>query len=129
MHIESIIKTTSVSSWKKLFFQRVRWASKSTEYISLFGRITAITVFITNLSWVLLLLLVIYKPITTNHFITFTSIKFLMDLILLLQTSFYFKTSLRWIFIGLFLYPIFSTTVAIYSLFGSYTWKDRTFKK
>ena len=129
MHSESIIQTESVSSWKKLFFQRVRWASKSTEYYSLFGKTTAITVFLTNLCWILALFISLTKYATIEDFLLFTSIKFIVDYIILLQTSFYFKSKLRWTLMSLFFYPFFSSVVAFYALFGNYTWKGRTFKK
>ncbi|WP_317167907.1 glycosyltransferase family 2 protein [Flavobacterium jejuense] len=129
MHSESIIHTESVSSWKKLFFQRVRWASKSTEYYSLFGKTTAITVFLTNLCWILALFISLTKYATIEDFLLFTSIKFIVDYILLLQTSFYFKSKLRWTLMSLFFYPFFSSVVAFYALFGNYTWKGRKFKK
>lgn len=129
MHNASTIKTQSATSWQDLFFQRVRWASKSTEYHSLFGKIVAIIVFLTNLCWITTFALWCFGITSYKSFLLYLVIKFLVDFILLAQTSIYFKSKLSWVLLSLFLYPFFSSAVAFYSLFGSYTWKGRTFKK
>lgn len=129
MHPKSVIETESVSSWKKLFFQRVRWASKSTAYYSLFGKSAAIIVFLSIICWLLLLFLSLIKQTSFENFVVCSGIKFLVDSILLLQASSYFKSKIRWLSASLLFYPFFSVTVAFYALFGQYTWKGRTFKK
>lgn len=126
---DSIVATQSVNSWKELFMQRVRWAAKSTGYSSLFGKGIALLVFFTNLSWVIIFLLWLLQCFNQNFFMLFIGIKFLIDLILIMQTSKYFQSKTNWILLGSLFYPFFSTSVALYSLFGSYNWKGRRFKK
>lgn len=126
---KSIVATQTVNTWKKLFMQRVRWAAKSTGYTSVFGKALALIVFVTNLFWVLGFGFWVLGTLDQNYFMLFIGSKFLIDLILLQKTSRFFKTKLNWILASSVLYPFFSSAVALYSIFGKYEWKGRTFKK
>ncbi|WP_430399945.1 glycosyltransferase family 2 protein [Flavobacterium sp.] len=126
---KSIVATQTVNTWKELFMQRVRWAAKSTGYNSLFGKLLALIVFAANLCWILVFTLWLIGKLDQNYFMLFIGSKFLVDLILLQKTAHFFKTKLSWILASSFLYPIFSSSVALYALFGKYEWKGRTFNK
>ena len=126
---KSIVATQTVNTWKELFMQRVRWAAKSTGYTSVFGKTLALLVFATNLWWVLGFGFWVIGTLDQNYFMLFIGSKFLVDLILLQKTAHFFKTKLSWILASSFLYPIFSSSVALYALFGKYEWKGRTFNK
>ena len=126
---ESIVKTEAVDSWKALFFQRVRWASKSTGYSSFFGKSLAIVVFLGNLFWIITFVLSMLHLVNYTTFILYFGIKFLVDFLLLFQANTFFKSKTTWVFISSIAYPFFSTSVALYSLFGKYEWKGRYFKK
>jgi hypothetical protein len=43
--IKSNIVTKPLDDWKSLFYQRVRWASKTTSYQSAFGQVLGLVVF------------------------------------------------------------------------------------
>lgn len=129
MNYESIVKTEALDNWQDLFFQRVRWASKSTGYSSVFGKSLAIVVFLGNLAWVILFVLCLIQLVNYNYFFLYFGIKFLVDFILLSQASNFFKTKIKWVLISSIIYPFFSSTVAFYSLTGTYKWKGRRFKK
>jgi len=126
---KSIVATQTANTWKELFMQRVRWAAKSTGYSSNFGKLLALLVFATNLSWVLGFGFWALGTLDQNYFMLFIGSKFLIDLVLLLKAAHLFKTKLQWVLASSLLYPFFSSSVALYSLFGKYEWKDRTFKK
>lgn len=128
-HRQSIVQTKSAENWKELFQQRVRWASKSTEYHSIFGKTVAILVFLTNLAWIASLILFGFEKISPSSLFTFIGIKAIVDYILLKQTALFYESKLSWLLPSLSLYSFFSTSVAFYSLFGSYQWKGRSFKK
>ena len=126
---KSIVGTQTVKTWKELFMQRVRWAAKSTGYSSVFGKTLALFVFATNLSWVLGFGFWALGTLDQNYFMLFIGSKFLIDLVLLLKAARLFITKLHRILASSLLYPFFSSSVALYSLFGKYEWKGRTFKK
>ena len=126
---ESIVATKAVESWSELFQQRVRWASKSTGYSSVYGKLVALVVFVGNLAWILSFILWLIGTLNQNSFMLFLTLKFLIDFILLYKTANFFESKLQYVLASSLLYPFFSVSVAIYSLFGTYSWKGRRFRK
>lgn len=126
---ESIVATKSVETWSELFQQRVRWASKSTGYSSVYGKLLALVVFGGNLAWIVSFLLWLTGLLDQNIFMLFVALKFLIDFILLFKTTNFFESKLQYVLASSLLYPFFSVSVAVYSLFGKYSWKGRNFKK
>ncbi|MCU0349544.1 MAG: glycosyltransferase [Flavobacterium sp.] len=126
---ESIVATKSVETWSELFQQRVRWASKSTGYSSVYGKLLALVVFGGNLAWIASFLLWLIGILDQNIFMLFVALKFLIDFILLYKTVNFFQSKLQYVLVSSLLYPFFSVLVAVYSLFGKYNWKGRNFRK
>ena len=126
---ESIVATKPVATWSELFQQRVRWASKSTGYSSVYGKLLALVVFGGNLAWVLSFLLWLFGILDQNVYMFLVALKFLIDFILLYKTENFFQLRLQYVLISSLLYPFFSVSVAVYSLFGKYNWKGRNFRK
>jgi len=121
----AVITTKPLNNWKSLFYQRVRWASKTTSYQSNFGKFLALSVFAGNCSW---LLAFSYSLITASIFcLPILLMKILIDYILINQTNFFLKKKTVSYIKGSLFYPFFSTTVALYSIFGKYEWKGRHF--
>jgi glycosyltransferase involved in cell wall biosynthesis len=124
----TIVTTKPVNDWQSLFYQRVRWASKTTSYQSTFGKRLGLLVFMGNFGLVccfgLTLLGLISFPILGLYFL----IKFGIDTALILQTNrFLTKRKIRFLLLSSLWYPFFSTAVALYCLFGKYEWKGRRF--
>jgi cellulose synthase/poly-beta-1,6-N-acetylglucosamine synthase-like glycosyltransferase len=126
----SIVITKTEKTWKNLFNQRVRWASKTANYSSFYSKQLGLSVLGMNLfliigfgfcfldlcSWFL------------NFFMLFILIlKFILDFILIFKTAHFFKINLKYYLLSSFIYPFFSVSVALYSFFGTYSWKGRRF--
>jgi cellulose synthase/poly-beta-1,6-N-acetylglucosamine synthase-like glycosyltransferase len=126
---ESIVATKSVETWFELFQQRVRWASKSTGYSSVYGKMLALVVLVGNLAWIVTFLFWLFQLIDPNIFVLFIASKFLIDFILLYKTANFFESKVQYVLASSLLYPFFSVSVAVYSLFGDYSWKGRNFRK
>ena len=126
---ESIVATKPVKTWNELFQQRVRWASKSTGYSSVYGKLLALVVFGGNLVWIISFLLWLTNVLDQNIFMLFVALKFLIDFILIYKTANFFESKLQYVLASSLLYPFFSVSVAMYSLFGKYSWKGRNFRK
>ena len=126
---ESIVATKPVATWNELFQQRVRWASKSTGYSSVYGKLLALVVFGGNLVWIISFLLWLTSVLDQNIFMLFVALKFLIDFILIYKTANFFESKLQYVLASNLLYPFFSVSVAVYSLFGKYNWKGRNFRK
>lgn len=123
-----IICTKPVVNWKALFHQRVRWASKTTSYQSDFGEDLALMVFIGNVCIVVSFVLWITGLIPFYHLLGLFLIKFIVDMVLLIQTNrFLYQSRFFFPLFSSLLYPFFSVSVAVYSLFGKYEWKGRKF--
>ena len=69
-----------------MFYQRVRWASKSTGYSSSYGKTLALVVFGANLVWILSFFLWLLGILDQNIFMLFVALKFLIDFNLLFKT-------------------------------------------
>lgn len=125
----NIVSTKPLNDWKSLFYQRVRWASKTGSYQSNFGKTLAILVFTGNLVWLWALG---YWLLNFSHgflLLLFLVLKIVIDAILILQSNHFLNSKKSsYLVISSLFYPFFSVTVALYSLFGKYEWKGRYFK-
>ena len=125
----SIVETNSVLSWRELFFQRVRWASKSSAYVDLFSKSLALVVFLANLFFVLGFGFWMMGKWSYENLLLYFGIKFLVDFIMISISADFFNQRIRYILVSSLIYPFFTSTVALYSLFGTYRWKGRRFSK
>lgn len=127
---EAIVITKPTEDWKSLFYQRVRWAAKTSSYQSTFGKFLGLVVFFGNLTSVIGFVLFIFGVFSWKLLLVFALLKFGIDFILLYITNkFLTKERIKYLFLSSLLYPFFSSFVALYSLFGSYEWKERRFGK
>nr|WP_315165178.1 glycosyltransferase [uncultured Flavobacterium sp.] len=124
----TIITTKPLNDWKSLFYQRVRWASKTSSYQSTFGKGLGLLVFAGNLSWLFVLgSWLLGLTAFQNVFLLFT-LKFSVDTVLIYKSNeFLTKTKIQYLILSSLFYPFFSVSVALYSLFGKYEWKGRKF--
>lgn len=126
---EAIVTTRPAETWKTLFYQRVRWAAKTSSYQSVFGKLLGLIVFFGNLNFVIGFIFFLFGIWSYPIFVLFAFLKFMTDFVLLYATSLFLtKGKIKSVLLSSLLYPFFSSAVALYSLFGSYEWKDRRFK-
>jgi glycosyltransferase involved in cell wall biosynthesis len=124
----NIVLTKPLDDFKSLFYQRVRWASKTASYKSSFGKTLASIVFAGNLAVVLASFLTIFSLFSFWNWYLLFAVKIFADFFILYQTGKFLKPkSVKFFLISNLFYPFFSTSVAIFSLFGKYEWKGRTF--
>ena len=124
----NIVVTKPLDDWKSLFYQRVRWASKTGSYQSRFGKGLGLVVFVGNLAWVLGVGFWVLGFIPFQDILLLFLLKFIVDAVLIYKANLFLtKTKIRFLVSGSLLYPFFSTSVALYSLFGKYEWKGRRF--
>lgn len=124
----NIVQTKPMDNWKSLLHQRMRWVSKTNSFQSFWGVFLGFHVFTTNLTWLFAVSRVVWQPDSIQVLFPFFVLKFLVDMILVQQANrFLNKKRVSYIILNSLFYPFFSTTVAIYSVFGSYQWKGRKF--
>ncbi|MFD0990179.1 glycosyltransferase [Mariniflexile jejuense] len=127
----AIVLTKAQPSLKTLISQRIRWAAKTSHYNNWFGKFTGLIVLLKNALIITLLLLTIIGSYNLKVFLYVLIIKFNIDFFLIYKSAVFFnkKGALRSYIVGFLVYPFFSVYVAFISLFSSYKWKGRTFKK
>ncbi|TVZ25811.1 cellulose synthase/poly-beta-1,6-N-acetylglucosamine synthase-like glycosyltransferase [Gillisia sp. Hel_I_86] len=127
----AIVKTKPQPSLETLFSQRIRWAAKAPAYKSDFAKLIGAIVLLMNLSLIFTIILVLIEVIHYQFLLFSFALKFTADLSLLYVSANFFgkKLVLSHYLWSSLLYPFFSTTVAIASLFAGFQWKGRSFKK
>ncbi|KQB38523.1 glycosyltransferase family 2 protein [Flavobacterium aquidurense] len=126
---EAIVITKPTENWKALFYQRVRWAAKTSSYQSNFGKMLGLIVFFGNLSFVIGFFAFVFGIWPYPFSILLVFFKFTIDFVLLYKTNqFLTKSRIKSLILSSLLYPFFSSAVALYSLFGTYEWKGRRFR-
>ena len=125
-----IVTTKPENDLYKLFMQRVRWASKTTGYAGFYSKALAVSVLMMNLSLVVGFGLWMFEKLDFKTLLIVFLIKYVVDYLLLFKSNNFLRngTFLMPIASSL-IYPIFCSLVGVYSLFGSFTWKGRQFKK
>ena len=131
-----IVKTKPENDLVKLFMQRVRWAAKSTGYKSKYAKSLAVIVLLMNLSLAVAFCLLpsvaffFPFPFLNWKIVLFVFlVKYVVDYILLYKSNSYLRNGKFFLpLASSIMYPLFSSLVGMYSLFGSFKWKGRTFR-
>ena len=124
----NIVTTKPLDDWKSLFYQRVRWASKTSSYQSTFGKGLGVLVFAGNLGLIVGVGCWVLGGIPFQNIVLLFLLKFLVDTVLIYKANYFLtKTKIQYLILSSLLYPFFSVSVALYSLFGKYEWKGRKF--
>ena len=127
---EFIVKTKPKNDLFKLYMQRIRWASKTTSYSSTYSKSLAVIVLLMNLSLAIAFCLLPFCLLNWKIVLIAFLTKYTVDYILLYKSNAYLRKGTFFVPIASsIIYPFFSSLVGIYSLFGSFSWKGRTFKK
>jgi cellulose synthase/poly-beta-1,6-N-acetylglucosamine synthase-like glycosyltransferase len=126
----AFVKTKPENDLYKLFMQRVRWASKTSGYKSSYAKMLAIIVLLMNLSLVVGCWLLVVGYFEWEILVAVFLIKYCIDCILLFKSNTFLRKGKFFLpLASSLLYPFYASVVGIYSLFGSFSWKGRTFKK
>lgn len=128
---KAIVSTKPVTKIKSLIQQRLRWASKTSHNPNWFSKLVGLVVFLGNLACIAILPILFLGYVKPRIAVALLVIKFSVDFLLLFKTSRFFKQenllfSYVW---SCIIYPFFSVYIVVLSLFKSYEWKGRTFKK
>lgn len=128
---QAIVLTRPQPNLTSLISQRIRWAAKTPAYTSVFGKTTGLLVLLMNFTLVVCAFLAFTEVIAYEPVLLAFLFKFLADLVLLYFAARFFKRKeiLRNYFWSSLVYPLFSSAVAIMSLFRKFEWKGRTSRK
>lgn len=128
---EVIVLTTPQNSIKDFIEQRIRWASKTGASNNMLLKFIGIVVLALNLSIVVALLLTMFQQVSIICIAMLYIMKTVADLSLVERGYKFFsiKQLVPQIMFGNLYYPFLNIYIAIRSMFGGFTWKDRNFKR
>ena len=125
----AVVTTNPENDLYALLMQRIRWASKTSSYNSLYPKFLASVVFFANAIIAYGIVALIFGRVHWKTFLILFLIKYTADFLLLQKANSFFKGNRVIVpMTSPFVYPLFATIVAVCSLFGKYTWKKRKFK-
>jgi len=126
-NIEALVKTFPTDTWTELIQQRIRWAAKATHFKNPFAKGIGIVVFLTNCIAILSFIMGFFNL----QFLWFLIPKLVIDTILIYKTAHLYQEQLKpFSYLKtVILYSFFTAFIAISSMFGSFKWKGRSFKK
>jgi cellulose synthase/poly-beta-1,6-N-acetylglucosamine synthase-like glycosyltransferase len=127
---KATITTKAPENIKAFFNQRIRWASKAKGYKNSMSLITSFTVFAMNAYLLFLGIISFFFPVIIPVFLGVLILKTMVDFpLLLFSAEFFKKRKLLIFYLPLqIIYFIYITFFAIYSIFGTYHWKERKVK-
>lgn len=127
---ECIVKTLPMPTWSSFFNQRIRWASKATNYKDVRIFIVLLWVYFLNLAFLICGITSFFIPYLWKFFLLLFIIKILFELIFLFPVARFFKSKpLLWWF------PVMQIPHIVYTVIagglgklGYYNWKGRKVK-
>ena len=125
----SIVQTKSEQTWKELMQQRMRWAKKTTQISHTYLQIVGWIVFLTNITALILLFLILYRLDFVLIWIAYLFLKILVDTVFLLKVTQILgkKIILKYLVPAGMVYPFFSVGVVLVGFFKKIHWKGRRF--
>jgi len=128
---DAIVLTKSAPNLRTLIQQRIRWASKSSHYKNSFGKLAGLIILFMNALLVCLVILNSFHLANPKLLLYCFVVKFYLDFWLIVKTSIFLdsrKPLISYIFSSI-LYPILCVIIAVNSVFSSYEWKGRQFRR
>ncbi len=124
---EATAYTEASGNIQEFFNQRLRWASKTKYYSNFFVLFVGIVTFLINIVILTSFLLMIFNIFPIRYFFIPFIFKFVIDFILLLQSSIFFSgTKLLILYVPLqLIYSLYVCVIGFLSFFFKYSWKGR----
>ncbi len=123
----NIVTTKPMKDCNSLFYQRVRWASKTSSYQSSFGKGLGLIVLGGNMGFLCIIYYLLFWEGNFYVMVSLLSAKLIVDFFLIHKTNDFLKSKTHYYLMSSLLYPFFSVSAAVYSVFGRYEWKGRRF--
>lgn len=126
---KSIVTTEPINSWKELFQQKIRWASKSKHYKNKVNLLLGILIALMNVFVSYHLINLILYSNTSDISLVFLATKMIVDVLLILPYLMLVnRTQLVFMMpIIATLYPFYFLYILMLSIRGKFVWKERTY--
>ncbi len=127
-HNDVIVKTAPSGSLKSFISQRIRWAAKARFMLDKHIILSGLLITFTNLSLIVLAIVLIVGKIPLNFFLSIFSLKFLVDFIFLRSVAIAFgkNAALTYSIVLSIIYPFYILVMPLLILLYPAKWKGRT---
>lgn len=124
---DAVVVTVPQPSWKEIIHQRIRWASKTSKQKNGIALILGILVFLVNLSFFLIPVLILFYPQRWVVLLFLIIVKMATDFLVIRSTGAFFDKKISfWNFVWMsFVYSPITICVVVGNLAGRYSWKGR----
>ncbi len=126
---EAVVVSKGQPDLKSFWNQRKRWTSKSRGYRDLDTIVTAVIVYLMNLSLLLSLLLTVFIPKSILVFLGLFTVKLVTDLLFIYSIARFFRKTdlLKYFLILQVIYFLYVTIIPVAGITGKYSWKNRIY--
>lgn len=127
---DAIVATYPMPAWKDFFWQRMRWASKSSHYGDPKIFLSLLLVYLLNLYFVVLFVAGFWESKYWSAIVLAWIVKFAIELPFVHSVSKFYQQQylLPWFFLMQPLHIIYTVVVGLFSQLGGYYWKGRRLK-
>ncbi|WP_197492224.1 glycosyltransferase [Arachidicoccus ginsenosidimutans] len=126
----AIVQTLPMLTWKTFINQRIRWASKATNYNDI--RITLVLwlVYILNVLLLATLVLAFFHPFDFIYWFALLFLKTIVELLFMQKVATFYEQEslLKWFAVMQPLHILYTVVAGLLGKFGKYQWKGRKVK-
>jgi len=125
----ALVTTLPNTSWKEIYHQKRRWASKWSYYILTSTKIIGALAFGLNLGWVLIYIAGLLNLLPLQYLLISLLIKIVIEFLLVWKVLGFFnqRASIPGFLLISIAYPIYVSVFGLLSRFGNYHWKGREY--
>ena len=125
----ALVTTLPSASWKEIYHQKRRWASKWPYYILTSTKIIGALAFGLNLGWVIIYISGLLNLLPLQYFLISLLLKIVIEFLFVGKVLRFFnqQTSIPGLLLISMAYPIYVSVFGLLSRFGNYHWKGREY--
>jgi len=125
----AIVYTSAQPSWKDLFMQRIRWASKGLHSKNGLNSAVSLMVFLANILPIICFISALFHPYFIKIVLSALVLKALVDFLLLSFATYFFrkKELLLYFPIAVIIVMLYTSIIGLTANFVPYKWKGRNY--
>jgi biofilm PGA synthesis N-glycosyltransferase PgaC len=124
---EAIVETEAMPDWKMFLQQRIRWASKSVHYKSIWIRLVLLIVYLMNVSFLVIFFSAFFYPMLWILLLCLLLGKYVLELMIMRRSASFFgkRDLLQWFLIAEPVHIVYTVMAAMLGWMKRYEWKGR----
>jgi len=124
---QSIVATQPVKTWKAFINQRIRWASKASDYTDWKIKLVLWLVYLLNVCMAATFIVALFHPVMLIYWLGLLLIKTITELFFMAKIAGFYKQQslLKWFPLMQPLHILYTVAAGFLGRFGTYQWKER----